>query len=552
MHTFKASFYSLLLCASVILAQASTNATNPCAPGGSVDVLISTQDDIDLVADCVVLETNLIINTNFSISLPILAIVEGDVTVAEYITYEEGHIFDRQLEENDQSVIGVSFPRLETIRGRLYSRSTTLGTLELPSLSTVQDVDLGTPNLTTWTGTNTLQAVDQLWLLQHNISKLEFGKLSSVSSIWMFFENPSTLYLNGTLSNSTLGSNVQITSISDISVTSDLQNTYNASFSFQGSQNITLSAETLGRLQISNNSKLEHLSLPYLTHVSNASEPDSSDRMRLRRYTGSISITDNERLQDIDFPSLVSIDEELTVVGNPLLASFGEGFPALESVGDVFRVEGNMTSFLLPNPVDVGYLVTVKSSVDTFDCSQVTRSFPNGTSISCSPYNYTTTASPEEHKPKLTYSAKIGLGVGIAVFVVLSFGLGCGFCLWRSHRHPDQSGRAATISSNLLRLWAKESFQKKPPSYPLQDFSRRDEPLPSYQPRPSSTATTLAPEGDEVSRPGTGSRAPRHLGGEELTSRAVSPVSAVEVEPPAPAHLSSQEAPSPLPPGYRP
>ncbi|KAH7374198.1 hypothetical protein BKA64DRAFT_715001 [Cadophora sp. MPI-SDFR-AT-0126] len=565
MYSFKASFCSLLLCASLVLSQAPTNATNPCAPGPAFDVYIKTQDDVDSIIDCVVIETNLVINTNFSLSLPNLVTVEGDVTVVEYITQKEGGIFDRQLEQPDQALVSLSFPRLQTIRRVLLSRSVTLGSLDLPLLSTVREVNLETKNLVTWTGTNTIQAIDTIWLLRHNISKLEFGKLANTSEILLNFRNPSAVYLNGTLRGGKYGARVQLASISDVYVTSDLQNTDNATFYIQGVQNITVNARTLGSLSVSNCSKLEHLSLPYLTRVSNASDVDMGlDLLQSPPNTGRIIIENNEYLQDINFPSLRSVDQELVVLDNPLLTSFGDGFPALESVGNHIKVGGNMTSFHMPKSVVVGNSVWVNSSVDTFDCSQVTQSFPNGTDISCNLYkdrdNYTTIAIPEppKPKPKLTYAAKIGLGVGLAVFVVLSFGLGCGFCLWRSHRHPDQSGRAATISSKLLRLWAKESFQKKPPSYPLQDLNRRDEPLPSYQPRPSSTATTLAPDGDEVSRPGTGAgtHGSRNLGEAELDSRSVSPVSAVSVVPPtaapAPAHLTSPEAPSTLPPGYRP
>ncbi|KAG4418134.1 hypothetical protein IFR04_008727 [Cadophora malorum] len=502
----------------------SINATdpNPCGPEG-FSVIINTQEDVDLIADCAIIKNDVIIYTNQTLSFSNLVTVEGSLTIAG-TTEEEYNIYERQLEGNNQVLRGISFPRLET--------------LDLPSLSTVKDMQLKTPNLTTWTGTKTLQSVEGLFLRQHKVSNLEFRSLTNISTIEATFDNPATVYLNGTMIDGVYGPSVRLTSFSHVSVTSDLQKTDNATFYFTGLENITLNAQIVGSLIVSNSpKKMVTLNVPYLTHVSNASNIITyGTSMEMDRQTGRISIMDNEGLHQLSFPSLISVDEDLRVLNNPFLTSFGDGFPVLESVGKDFEVKGNLTSFHLPNPVVVGMYTTIDSSNESFNCTQAMGSFPNGTIVSCSPFNYDTS---KEHKPALSYSAKIGLGVGLAVFVVLFIGLGCGFCLWRSHRHPDQSGRAAPISSKLLRLWAKESFQKKPPGYPLQDLNRRDgdEPLPSYQPRVSSEQRGL----------GGGRRS-----GSE---RAVSPVSALSVTPPnhTQADLASQQqAPSTLPPGYRP
>ena len=303
-------------------------------------MVISTQDDIDLIADCAVLAASLTIKSNQSLTLPNLVTVEGSVTIIDYVRYLGGHIVWRQLEENDQDLLNISIPRLESIGRSINSESTTLGTLDLPSLSAVEYISLATPNLTTWTGTNSLQAVYQLHLTDHRISELEFGNLFNISEIWISFQHPSTLYLNGTLTDSIWGSKVKIESYSNVSITSDLQNAENATYYIEGCRNITLNAESVGGLDIHDNPELEHLSVPYLTHISNASESVSS------RYTGRLYITSNDRLRSIDFPSLVVVDDELNVANNLQLQAFGEGFPALKSVGSRLRIQGNMTSYV--------------------------------------------------------------------------------------------------------------------------------------------------------------------------------------------------------------
>jgi len=333
-------------------------------------VVINTQEDVDLIADCAIIENDVIIYTNQTLSFSNLVTVEGSLTIAG-TTEEEYNIYERQLEGNNQVLRGISFPRLETIEGSLYVQSATLETLDLPSLSTVKDMQLKTPNLTTWTGTNTLQSVEGLFLRQHKVSNLEFRSLTNISTIEATFDNPATVYLNGTMIDGVYGPSVRLTSFSHVSVTSDLQKTDNATFYFTGLENITLNAQIVGSLIVSNSpKKMVTLNVPYLTHVSNASNIITyGTSMEMDRQTGRISIVDNEGLHQLSFPSLISVDEDLRVLNNPLLTSFGDGFPILESVGKDFEVKGNLTSYVTsPTPHPFEILTSLKLPLTKSRC----------------------------------------------------------------------------------------------------------------------------------------------------------------------------------------
>ncbi|KAG4440600.1 hypothetical protein IFR05_003917 [Cadophora sp. M221] len=497
---------------------------------------------MDRIAGCTTINSSITIVTNTTVNLPNLVTVRGDVLF--YPTDGvDGRVWDRQLVDIVPVPLSFSFPRLEEIQGYLEVRAETLQTLELPSLSKIGAIKLYAPALETWIMPESLQ-VETMDLYQHNIRQLQFPNLVNVSKINAFFDNRGSLYLNGTMSDDTQGTDIFVDSKNGVLFTSDLQNTQNTSFNLRGCRNITINSSRLGSFSAFLNPLLEYLTVPSLVRLSTTG-----------KY-GGFYITDNDILKEISFPNLVSVDKNFKIFGNEHLTTFVEGFSSLEYVGGAFEVRGNLTSFHLPKIVTVEGYKYIDSSVSSFNCSEIEQNFASSTNITCKPYYTQPPYTPDEEprKARLSYSAKIGLGVGIAVFVVLSIGLGCGFCLWRSHRHPDQSGRAAAISGSLIRIWAKESFQKKPPSYPLQDFpSRRgDEPLPSYQPRPSSTATTLAPDVYDVSRPGTGTQPPQQLG---VTGRSVAssgPVSPVSLSPPSPAHVSPNPGHGTLPPDYRP
>ncbi|KAL5316132.1 hypothetical protein ACEPPN_017010 [Leptodophora sp. 'Broadleaf-Isolate-01'] len=487
---------------------------------------------MDRIVGCTIIDSSITIVTSTPVDLPNLVTIRGDVLI--YPTDGvDGRVWDRQLVDIVTVPLSFSSPRLEEIQGYLEIRAETLQNLELPSLSKVGAIKLYAPALETWTMPESLQ-VETMDLYQHNISQLRFQNLVNVSKINAFFDNRGSFYLNGTMSDDIQGTNVFVDSKNGVSFTSDLQSTENTSFVLRGCQSITISSPSLASFSAFINPLLEYLTVPSLVQLSTTG-----------KY-GGFYVTENEILKEISFPNLVSVDKNFKVYGNDRLTTFGDGFSSLD--------------FHLPKVVTVENYTIIDSSMDSFNCSGIGQNFASDTNISCRPLPYSSpTYIPEEEhkKEKLSYSAKIGLGVGIAVFVVLSIGLGCGFCLWRSHRHPDQSGRAAAISASLIRIWAKESFQKKPPSYPLQDFPPRrgDEPLPSYQPRPSSTATTLAPDIHDVSRPGTGTQPPQHIsvsGRSVASSRPVSPVSPASLSPPSPAHLSPQPGYGTLPPDYRP
>ncbi|KAH7310362.1 hypothetical protein BKA65DRAFT_166089 [Rhexocercosporidium sp. MPI-PUGE-AT-0058] len=552
---------ALYFCLAVapVLAQDTTIATDlgdPCvALNDPFKLRLISEEDVERIAGCTTIDGNLTIATSTSALLPNLVTILGHILIFPSDGVD-GKVWDRQLVETVPVPLTFSFPRLEEIRGYLEIRAETLQTLELPSLSKLDSIKLYAPALQTWTMAQTLQ-IKTMDLYQHNISQLEFPNLASITRINAIFDNRGSLYLNGTMSNETSGTDVRVGTTNDISFTSDLRNTHNATFSLQGCQKITINAERLANLDIFDSPRLEDLVVPSLIQVG------TEDKH------GSLTISNNTYLKEIAFPKLQSVQNDLTVTDNERLTTFGGGFSSLEYIGGYLNVYSNITSFDLPKAVTVGEFASIRGSLDKFDCSTIERNFAVGTRYSCTPRNSTVSTSgnddhddkddDEDHKHKetLTYPAKIGLGVGIAVFVVLSIGLGCGFCLWRSHRHPDRSGRATTISSKLLRIWAKESFQKRPPSYPLQDFSARhaDEPLPSYQARPSSTATTLAPDVYDVSRPGTGTHPDQHLGvsGRSVAStRPVSPVSAVSMSSPSSVHVPPRPGRDSLPPDYRP
>ncbi|KAL2059940.1 hypothetical protein VTL71DRAFT_10095 [Oculimacula yallundae] len=539
--------FKLVCCYFMIERAVAQDTTNPCVPSfaGDLGIYIRNQTEVERILGCTTITGNLEIFTKDTVTLPNLKLVEGDLRFGDRV------LDRRQLEPLPSLNQSFILPSLEQVTGSLNIESSTLRNLALPVLARANSIIIQASILQSWIKANSLE-FGYLTVDKHNISSLSFENLNNVTSVIVNFVAEGSLYLNGTMGNDPERAGVRVKGAGNSSFTSDLQNTNATSFNLRGFTNIAINTENLGTLSIADTPGLESIHLPSLVRMTGNSTGGRG-----------IFITDNEDLKEVSFPKLNSIDGELRVIGNERLTEFGEGFSSLESISFYLALIGNFTSFHFPKPVTVGKTTMISSSVNTFNCNTISESFVNGTVVNCSPYTPPPTISPPEKHSKDTLSkgVKIGLSVAIAVLFILSFFLGCGFCLLRSHRNGDGTGRLAIIASKLARLLGKENSHNKPPPYPLGDYprgahgGRAGEDPPSYEARPSSTATTVVPNSRsrEVSRLETGTGLGRSLTGDRGRERSVSPMSAVSVERPSDAYQPPQgNARVSLPPDYRP
>jgi hypothetical protein len=306
------------------------------------EIYISTQSDVELLADCVLINASVIITQNFTgtLSLPNLVSAAGVST------------------EPHSAIAVLSLPQLsEVFEDGFIISADNLTTLDLRLFNRSGVVQVYAPALTNWTGTNMLQNV---WVIQidaHNLTSLEFLNLSSLVQIRVNFTSAEAarLIIDGPnpsapdvwiFGNDKTQLEVWFKSLRSLVARSCFQ--------------IDVDAQTVGYMEISENPQLNFLSVSQVNSLGPpvAYEIDGyatwppplagqTARYMDNLYPDSLLIVNNQLSANIYFPGLTTIQGSLQVinggVGLPGGGIVGENefqFPVLRNVTDSILIEG--------------------------------------------------------------------------------------------------------------------------------------------------------------------------------------------------------------------
>ena len=297
-------------------------ASDPCLSLGITGMdtetpfTISTQADLDVIVNCTSINSTIVVNWNSTI--------EGIITLPNLVSLGSLYAAD------DTPLTGFSFPRLTTVTNGMSLISNNIRTLDFPLLSELGGLTvISTPALQTWSGTDSVQIVDRLFVNDHNISSLSFGNLSRAVALSFNFSSPGgSLFLNGPAIPAVLASG-----FGDTSFVSGLQ--YMSTTIVKGCNEIELSAVSASSLEIAMNPNLrgfQALNLVSLGPFNQTAgeylhdEPDSQD---------ALLIANNAHLTSFWFPKLKTVQGTLQVSGNEKLQTI-EAFPIINEItGDI-------------------------------------------------------------------------------------------------------------------------------------------------------------------------------------------------------------------------
>jgi len=310
-------------------------------------IYIATQSDVELLADCALINASVIITQNFTgtLSLPNL------VSVASVST------------EPHSSIAVLSLPQLSTIfEDGFVINADSLTTLNLPVLNQSDVVQIYAPTLTNWTGMNVLQNVVVIQIDAHNISTLAFRNLSSLAQIRVNFTSAGSLIIDGS---NPYAPDVWIFGYNDTYL--EIWFKTLRSLVVRGCFQIFVHAQTVRYMEISENPQLNLLNVPEVNSLGppllgygadgGATWPPplagQTDLYMDNLYPDSLLIVNNQLSEDIYFPKLATIQGRLQAIngakfvgpggGFPeggLLGANGFQFPALRNVTDSILIEG--------------------------------------------------------------------------------------------------------------------------------------------------------------------------------------------------------------------
>jgi hypothetical protein len=281
---------------------------------GSIAVATGTTDDISL-AGIKVLNGNLVAQPNSQIK----RIGASDMTE---ITGEMN--LDGLTRLN-----GVDFPKLKKVKAIKWNALPNLQSIGFTaSVEEAKSIDIQNTAVRSLQGINIVQA-ETLFIANNGyISEIKM-QLGNVSKLLDFSDNNKAVSVE--LPNLIWATNLTFRSCGSISVPSLMK--------------------LNGSLGIYNNG-FESFSAPNLTEVGEA-----------------LAIVGNDKMNNLTFPMLTKISDNLQVANNSALEKF-DGLPVLESIGGAFDVSGNMTEVTSPKLNSVLGAFNIQSSENiTESCS---------------------------------------------------------------------------------------------------------------------------------------------------------------------------------------
>jgi hypothetical protein len=216
---------------------------------------------------------------------------------------------------------GVDFPKLKKVKSIKWNALPNLQTIGFTaSVEEAKSIDIQNTAVRSLQGINIVQA-ETLFIANNGyISEIKM-QLGNVSKLLDFSDNNKAVKVE--LPNLIWATNLTFRSCGSISVPSLMK--------------------LNGSLGVYNNG-FESFSAPNLTEVGEA-----------------LAIVGNEKMNNLTFPMLTKISDNLQVANNSALEKF-DGLPVLESVGGAFDVSGNMTEVTSPKLNSVLGAFNIQSS----------------------------------------------------------------------------------------------------------------------------------------------------------------------------------------------
>jgi hypothetical protein len=281
---------------------------------GSIAIATGTTDDIAF-SGVKVLNGNLVANGNANmkrISASDLEQLNGEMNLKELTR-----------------LVGVDFPKLKKIDSIKWESLPNLQTIGFTaSVEQAKKVDIQNTAVRSLSGINIQQAQTVKIANNQYINEISM-QLGNVSTALDFSDNNKAVKV-------------------------DLPNLIwaaNLTFRFCGSVSLPSLAKLNGSLGLINNG-FESFSAPNLTEVGEA-----------------LAIVGNEQLNNLTFPLLEKITDNLQIANNSKLGEV-KGFPKLQSIGGAFDVSGNMSSVETPELDNVKGAFNLQSSENvTAACS---------------------------------------------------------------------------------------------------------------------------------------------------------------------------------------
>jgi hypothetical protein len=273
---------------------------------GSIAIATGTTDDIAL-GGIKVLNGNLVASSNANIK----RIGAGDLVE-----------LNGEMNLNELTRLnGIDFPKLTKVNGIKWNALPNLQNIGFAAtVSEAKKIDIQNTGLRSLSGIN-IQQADSLKIANNGYINEISMQLGNITTDLDFSDNNKAVKVD----------------------LPNLSTARNLTFRFCGSVSVPSLSKLKGSLTLNNNG-FESFSAPNLTEVGEA-----------------IAIVGNEELNNITFPLLTKINDDLRFANNSKLTSV-DGMPELKSIGGAFDISGNMSKVETPKLNDVKGAFNLQSS----------------------------------------------------------------------------------------------------------------------------------------------------------------------------------------------
>lgn len=286
-------------------------------------------------ASCSVSATTTVQNAGDATGLASCSTFSGSIAIATGTTDDIAFDGIKKLSgnlvaTNNSAIKRISASNLETLDGEMHLDGlTSLYGIDFPTLKNIDSIKWNAlPNLQTIGFTAEVEEAKKVDIQNTGLRALTGINIEEVDTLFIAnngYINEITMQLGNVSDSLTLADNNE-----DVKV--ELPNLIwatNLTFRFCGSVSVP-SLETLnGSLGLYNNG-FETFSAPNLTSVGEA-----------------LAIVANDKLNNLTFPLLTKISDNLQIANNSALQEV-DGFPILKSIGGAFDISGNMSTVETP------------------------------------------------------------------------------------------------------------------------------------------------------------------------------------------------------------
>ncbi|SAM01908.1 hypothetical protein [Absidia glauca] len=340
----------LVLTIGAVLALVQTGVSGSC--GG--DLKVKSQEDLEAIKGCQSYSGNILVDQTGIADLKLngVEMLQGDLTIS-----------------NNDGLQRISFPKLQGVNGQIrLLNNKALSGLDMPLLTALRNFELSVhPALNEVKFPAGLTQVEQFSIADTTVVRLEGLKMSVIKDMAI----TNNIYLKQL----SVGNLTKIAGSLTVSANSPALNA-----DFNGVQGMKMG--TFRNLAGISLKELRQVSgdISFITNTFTTLELPS-----MTGIAGTLTITDNMRLDNLSLPSLTHLGGALSVAGNNELTTVN-AFPRLEEVDGTLDIVGNFDQVELPVLADVRGGLNVQTSSSHFSCdhiNQLKKGVIKGNSFAC-------------------------------------------------------------------------------------------------------------------------------------------------------------------------